>query len=107
MKDIKIIDLTVGQLFEALEVMNLELKKSKKIGRTNEKEKELINLFFKVSQSDSAEEMTATQIKKYIQSQTGEKITDIQRFGSALKIIFGPSKMKRGFGFVYKVSYLK
>ena len=67
-------------------------------------ERELICEFFKPAEMGGGyvEHLTSTQIKAYIEKNSGQRILSIRKFGLELKNVFGNSKSRRIGGKVFK-----
>ncbi len=63
----------------------------------------ILEYFTTIDQPGFKEELTAVQIKNYIESNGRQQIKNMKAFGMQLKTLFGKSYMKRGIGYVYPV----
>ena len=67
-------------------------------------ERECIDEHFVVStEAGFTEELTATQLKNYIETNSKQQIKNMKNFGRELKLLFGKSIQRKGVGYVYRV----
>lgn len=67
-------------------------------------ERELLVNFFKPSTEQGfVEELTATQIKNYIEQNSRQQIKNMKLFGGELRKYFGDRRQAKGIGYVFKV----